>query len=130
MDCPISAVSTKGQFVIPSEMRSAVGIRAGTRIAVTYDGAKITLQPVTNELVDATRGMLKGKAYPADKLRRKWRREDRWERTYWIPARSCAICTIRPDRTGGGASSKAHLREPARRGRLPRLGARLPGSLT
>jgi AbrB family looped-hinge helix DNA binding protein len=78
MTSQITTVSTKGQFVIPSEMRSALGIKAGTRIAVTYDGAKITLQPVTDELVDKTCGMLKGKASQAEKLRRKWRQEDRW----------------------------------------------------
>jgi AbrB family looped-hinge helix DNA binding protein len=78
MNCQITTVSTKGQFVIPSDMRSALGIKAGTRIAVTQDGAKITLEPVTDELVDKTRGMLKGKANLADSLRRKWRREDRW----------------------------------------------------
>jgi AbrB family looped-hinge helix DNA binding protein len=78
MNRQITTVSTKGQFVIPSDMRSALGIKPGTRIAVTQDGAKITLQPVTNELVDKTRGMLKGKSYLAEKLRRKWRRDDRW----------------------------------------------------
>jgi AbrB family looped-hinge helix DNA binding protein len=78
MNRQITTVSTKGQFVIPSEMRSALGIKPGTRIAVTHDGAKITLQPVTADLVDKTRGMLKGKAHLGEKLRRKWRREDRW----------------------------------------------------
>ena len=74
----ITTVSTKGQFVIPSEMRTALGIKPGTRIAVTQDGAKITLEPVTDELVDKTRGMLKGKARPSELLRRRWRKEDRW----------------------------------------------------
>jgi AbrB family looped-hinge helix DNA binding protein len=78
MNRQITTVSTKGQFVIPSEMRSALGIKPGTRIAVTQDGEKITLQPVTAELVDKTRGMLKGKDKLAEKLRREWRREDRW----------------------------------------------------
>jgi len=78
MNRQITTVSTKGQFVIPSDMRSALGIKPGTRIAVTHDGTKITLQPVTDELVDKTRGMLKGKAHLAEKLRRRWRREDRW----------------------------------------------------
>jgi AbrB family looped-hinge helix DNA binding protein len=74
----ITTVSTKGQFVIPSEMRTALGIKPGTRIAVTQDGMRITLEPVTDELVDKTRGILKGKAFQAQELRRKWRREDRW----------------------------------------------------
>jgi AbrB family looped-hinge helix DNA binding protein len=74
----ITTVSTKGQFVIPSEIRSALGIKPGTRIAVMQDGMRITLEPVTAELVDKTRGILKGKASQADELLRKWRREDRW----------------------------------------------------
>jgi AbrB family looped-hinge helix DNA binding protein len=74
----ITTVSTKGQFVIPSEMRSALGIKPGTRIAVTQEGTKIILEPVTDALVDKTRGMLRGKDQQAEKLRRKWRREERW----------------------------------------------------
>jgi AbrB family looped-hinge helix DNA binding protein len=78
MNRQITTVSTKGQFVIPSEIRAALGIKPGTRIAVSHDGDKIILEPVTTELVDKTRGMLKGKGMLAEKLRRKWRREDRW----------------------------------------------------
>ena len=78
MQRQITSVSTKGQFVIPSEMRSALGIKPGTRVAVTLDGSRIVLEPVTEELVDKTRGMLKGKARLGEDLRRKWRREDRW----------------------------------------------------
>jgi AbrB family looped-hinge helix DNA binding protein len=74
----ITTVSTKGQFVIPSEMRTALGIKPGTRISVTQDGTKIILQPVTHELVDQTRGMLKSKGHLAEKLRRERQREDRW----------------------------------------------------
>jgi hypothetical protein len=33
---------------------------------------------VTEELVDKTRGMLKGKTHLSGNLLRKWRREDRW----------------------------------------------------
>jgi len=78
MNVQITTVSTKGQFVIPSEIRSALGIKPGTRIAVTHDGTKITLQPVTADLVEKTRGMLKGKGRLTDGLRRQWRQEDRW----------------------------------------------------
>jgi AbrB family looped-hinge helix DNA binding protein len=74
----ITTVSTKGQLVIPSEMRTSLGIGPGTRIAVTQDGSRIVLEPVSDKLVDETRGMLKGKAQLAEKLRRKSRREDRW----------------------------------------------------
>jgi AbrB family looped-hinge helix DNA binding protein len=79
MTCQITTVSTKGQFVIPSEMRAALGIKPGTRIAVTHDGTKIILEPVTAELVDKTRGMLKGGPSLSKALLRQRRREkDRW----------------------------------------------------
>jgi AbrB family looped-hinge helix DNA binding protein len=75
----ITTVSTKGQFVIPSEMRAALGIKPGTRIFVTQEGSKIVLEPVTEELVDRTRGMLAGGPSLTKALLRERRREkDRW----------------------------------------------------
>jgi AbrB family looped-hinge helix DNA binding protein len=79
MNRQITTVSTKGQFVIPSEMRSALGIKPGTRIAVSHDGTKIILEPVTEDLVDRTRGMLAGGPSLSKALLRERRREkDRW----------------------------------------------------
>jgi AbrB family looped-hinge helix DNA binding protein len=79
MTYQITTVSTKGQFVIPAEMRSALGIKPGTRIAVTQQGSTITLQPVTEELVDQTRGMLAGGPSLTKSLLRERRgRKDRW----------------------------------------------------
>jgi AbrB family looped-hinge helix DNA binding protein len=78
MNRQITTVSTKGQFVIPSEMRSALGIKPGTRIAVSHDGEKIILEPVTPELVDKTRGMLKGKVSLSEELIRERRRREKW----------------------------------------------------
>jgi AbrB family looped-hinge helix DNA binding protein len=79
MNYQITTVSTKGQFVIPSEMRSALGIKPGTRIAVRCQGSTITLQPVTPDLVDKLRGMLKGGGSLSDELIRQRRQDrDRW----------------------------------------------------
>jgi AbrB family looped-hinge helix DNA binding protein len=79
MNRQITTVSTKGQFVIPSEMRSALGIKPGTRIAVTQERGRIVLQPVTVELVEKTRGMLKGGPSLTESLLRERRRDrDRW----------------------------------------------------
>ena len=74
----ITTVSTKGQFVIPSEMRMSLGIRPGTRIAVTQDGSRILLEPVSEELVDKTRGLFSGKPSLAEELKRERRRKDKW----------------------------------------------------
>jgi AbrB family looped-hinge helix DNA binding protein len=65
--------------VIPSEMRTALGIKPGTRICVTQEGSRIVLEPVSHELVDKTRGMLAGGPSLTKALLRERRREkDRW----------------------------------------------------
>jgi AbrB family looped-hinge helix DNA binding protein len=74
----ITYVSTKGQFVIPSEMRASLGIKPGTRISVTQDGSRIVLEPVSEELVDRTRGMFSGKPSMSSELKRQRRRKDKW----------------------------------------------------
>jgi AbrB family looped-hinge helix DNA binding protein len=79
MNRQITTVSTKGQFVIPSEMRAALGIQPGTRISVTQDGSRIVLEPVSEDLVDQTRGILAGGPSLSDDLKRERRRsKDRW----------------------------------------------------
>jgi len=74
----ITTVSTKGQLVIPSEMRISLGIEPGTRIAVTQDGSRIVLETVSEELVDKTRGLFSGKASLSNELKRQRRQKDRW----------------------------------------------------
>jgi bifunctional DNA-binding transcriptional regulator/antitoxin component of YhaV-PrlF toxin-antitoxin module len=59
-------------------MRTSLGIRPGTRIAVTQDGSRIVLEPVSDELVDKTRGMFSGKPSLSAELKRQRRRKDKW----------------------------------------------------
>jgi len=74
----ITTVSTKGQFVIPSEIRTSLGIEPGTRIAVTQEGSRIVLEPVSEELVDKTRGLFSGKPSLSAELKRQRRQKDKW----------------------------------------------------
>ena len=74
----ITSVSTKGQFVIPAEIREALGIRPGMRIAVTQEGSRIILEPVSDALVDRTRGMFSGKASLSQELKRQRAQKDKW----------------------------------------------------
>jgi AbrB family looped-hinge helix DNA binding protein len=75
----ITSVSTKGQFVIPSEMRELLGIKPGTRISVTQEGSRIVLEPVSEELVDRTRGLFSGKPSLSHELKRQRRQEkNKW----------------------------------------------------
>jgi AbrB family looped-hinge helix DNA binding protein len=73
----LATVSTKGQFVIPAEIREALGIRPGTRIAVLREGNRIILEPVNREYVRALRGSTAGGPSLADSLLRERREEER-----------------------------------------------------
>jgi AbrB family looped-hinge helix DNA binding protein len=72
-----TTISTKGQLVIPAEMRASLGISAGTRVILTLDGNRLILQPVTERLVDETMGMFAGGPSMADELQRERRAEDK-----------------------------------------------------
>jgi len=53
-------VTSKGQVVIPAEIRKRFGIKAGTRLAFIEEGNTIILQPITEEVIRRTRGISKG----------------------------------------------------------------------
>jgi hypothetical protein len=59
-------------------MRTSLGIEPGTRIAVTLDGQRIVLEPVSEELVDKTRGLFSGKRSLSEELKRQRRQKDKW----------------------------------------------------
>jgi AbrB family looped-hinge helix DNA binding protein len=67
--------------VIPAEIREALGIRPGTRIAVLREGNRIILEPVNKEYVRALRGSLAGGPSMTDELLKDRREEDR--RSKW-----------------------------------------------
>lgn len=73
----ITTVSSKGQFVIPSDMRTALRIEPGTRISVALEDSRIVLEPVSKALVDKTRGMLKGGPSLSAALKKE-RQKDKW----------------------------------------------------
>ena len=73
----VVTMSSKGQLVIPAEVRTALGILPGTRILVTVENKRIVLQPVTEQLVDELKGILAGGPSLADELQRE-RRSDKW----------------------------------------------------
>jgi antitoxin PrlF len=73
----ITTVSSKGQFVIPSDIRAALRIEPGTRISVALEDSRIVLEPVSKALVDRTRGMLKGGPSLSGALKKE-RQKDKW----------------------------------------------------
>jgi AbrB family looped-hinge helix DNA binding protein len=58
-----TVATTKGQVVIPFEIRRKLGIEAGTRIQVEMDEAagQIILTPITREYIHSLRGKYRGK---------------------------------------------------------------------
>jgi len=55
-------VTTKGQIVIPAEIRRKLGIKEGTRVVVELneDASQIVLKPITRESISRLRGKLRG----------------------------------------------------------------------
>lgn len=73
-------ISKKGQFVIPKEMREAMGVKEGEEILVTLEEGKVILTR-PQEYARKTRGLLKGtwgkSAKEVDRYLKKERRA--WE---------------------------------------------------
>jgi len=59
----ITKATSKGQVVIPAELRRKFKITGGTRLAIAAgEGDVILLRPVPDNPIEASRGMLKGKS--------------------------------------------------------------------
>jgi len=72
-----STATSKGQIVIPAELRKKYGIKAGTKIQIMDENERIVLQPITREYIHSLRGKFRGKgllkALAAEKKREKER---------------------------------------------------------
>lgn len=56
-----ATVTSKGQLVIPAELRRKHGIRPGTKVSFIEDSfGGIMLRPITDEYISRLRGCLKG----------------------------------------------------------------------
>jgi AbrB family looped-hinge helix DNA binding protein len=76
-------VSSKGQMVIPAQIREALGIEAGTRVAVRQEGTRVILEPETLaaklRLIDQLYGITAGGPSGTDMLLEDRRREREME---------------------------------------------------
>ena len=64
-------VSTKGQVVIPAELRQELGLENGTQLSVERQGDAILLRPITAAFVRALRGSTRGAGSVRDREHRK-----------------------------------------------------------
>jgi AbrB family looped-hinge helix DNA binding protein len=71
--------SSKGQLVIPAEIRKSLGIEAGTRVAIRQEGTRLILEPQTLaaklRLIDELQGLTAGGPSMTDSLLAERRRE-------------------------------------------------------
>ncbi len=54
-------VTTKGQIVIPAEIRKKYGLKVGTKIRFDDEDGEIKLVPITEELIKNNIGLLRTK---------------------------------------------------------------------
>jgi AbrB family looped-hinge helix DNA binding protein len=60
-----ATVKAKGQVVIPVDIRRKFRIDEGTRVAFLEEEGRLFIQPVTDEFIDAMKGLLSGRGLPS-----------------------------------------------------------------
>lgn len=71
----IVKTSSKGQVVIPVEIRKKLGIKPGQRVNLTLVDDKAVITPLPEDPIKALRGILKGKSSMAQALLNDRRKE-------------------------------------------------------
>jgi len=77
----VTTISTKGQLVIPADIREGLDLKPGTRVAVIREGNRIILQPVNKQLVDELRGITAGGPSGTEMLLKDRREENKRARS-------------------------------------------------
>jgi len=72
MKVEYATLSTKGQIIIPAELRNELKLSVGTRLAIQREGQTIVLRPITAEFIDSLCGSTQG----LGKLREQAHRDD------------------------------------------------------
>lgn len=52
-------ISSKGQVVVPAELREQLGLKKGTRATWTEEKGRLILMPMTDRILDEIEGFLK-----------------------------------------------------------------------
>ena len=72
----IVKTSTKGQVVIPKEIRKKLGITPGKKVLFRIAGKHAEITPIPDDAIKALRGILKGGVSMANELLAERRRDD------------------------------------------------------
>ncbi|MGA2978635.1 MAG: AbrB/MazE/SpoVT family DNA-binding domain-containing protein [Terriglobales bacterium] len=73
MKAKYTILSTKGQIIIPAEIREQMNLSVGTKLSIQRDGQTLILRPITPEFIDSLCGSTKG----LSKLRDTMHRDDK-----------------------------------------------------
>ena len=73
---PVVKTSSKGQIVIPKEIREKLGIGPGKKVLLQVVGEHAEIVPLPDDPVKFMRGILKADVSLADELLRERRRDD------------------------------------------------------
>ncbi len=60
MAATYTTLSTKGQVIIPAEMREDLHLLPGTKLAIERAGDAIILHPITDEFIESLHGCTEG----------------------------------------------------------------------
>ena len=60
MQTTYSHISSKGQLVIPAELRQEMNLAAGTKVSIQRNGDTLVLHPITPEFIDGLIGCTRG----------------------------------------------------------------------
>jgi AbrB family looped-hinge helix DNA binding protein len=63
-------IRSKGQLVIPTELREQMKLSAGTKVAIKREGHTLVLRPITREFIDSLIGCTKGAGAERERLHR------------------------------------------------------------
>ena len=60
MGTEYTTLSTKGQIIIPAELREELKLVPGTKLSIRREGQTLVLRPITPEFIDSLCGSTKG----------------------------------------------------------------------
>ena len=63
-------ISSKGQLVIPADLRKQMKLSAGTRVSIHRQGSALVLRPITPEFIDSLIGCTRGAGAERERLHR------------------------------------------------------------
>ncbi len=86
MERQIAILNSNGTLSLSPEMQNSLGADAGSRLAVSIEEGRITLQPVATDLVKQLRGILRSSPGSTEELindrraeeQQAQRKQDRW----------------------------------------------------